>query len=139
MDHGRREDGREACHLERSTPMDIQDQKTRRSCESTIGRPPQTLGLPFFLVTMILRLRTILGTRDWSRLCEARSCTRRVSPITPPDIGPTGDLVLLTGSDTAPREEPYTSFKVKSLTARCWAEDEEFLAERKIGEWPGGR
>ena len=119
--------------------MDIQDQKTRRSCESTIGRPPQTLNLPFFLVTMILWLRTILGTCDWSHLWEARSCPRRVSPITPPDIGPTGDLVLPTGSDTAPGEEPDTNFKVKSFVARCWAEDEVFLAEEKIGKRLGGR
>ena len=62
-----------------------------------------------------------------------------VSPITPPDIGSTGDLVLLTGSDTGPGEEPDINSKAKSLAARCWAEDEEFLAKEKIAEWLGGR
>lgn len=62
-----------------------------------------------------------------------------VSPITPPDIGSTGDLVLLSGSDTAPGGEPDIDPKAKSLAARCWTEDEEFLAKEKIAEWLGGR
>ena len=60
-----------------------------------------------------------------------------VSPITPPDIGSTGDLVL--SSDTTPGEEPDIDSKAKSLAARCWAEDEEFLIKEKIAEWLGGR
>ena len=60
-----------------------------------------------------------------------------VSPITPPDTGSTGDLMLL--SDTTPGEEPDIDSKAKSLAARCWGEDEEFLVKEKIAEWLGGR
>lgn len=62
-----------------------------------------------------------------------------VSPVTPPDIGSTGDLVLLSGGDATPGDEPDIDSKAKSLAARCWAEDEEFLAKEKIAEWLGGR
>lgn len=62
-----------------------------------------------------------------------------VSPITPPDIGSSGDLMLLSGNDATPGEEPDIDSKAKSLAARCWAEDEEFLAKEKIAEWLGGR
>ena len=62
-----------------------------------------------------------------------------VSPITPPDIGSTGDLMMLSGSDTSPGEEPNIDSKAKSLAARCWTEDEEFLAKEKIAEWLGSR
>lgn len=62
-----------------------------------------------------------------------------VSPITPPDTGSTGDLMLLSGSDTVPGEEPDIDSKAKSLAARCWKEDEEFLAKEKIAEWLGGK
>lgn len=61
-----------------------------------------------------------------------------VSPITPPDLGSSGDLMLLIGSDVTPGEEPDIDSKAKSLAARCWAEDEEFLAKEKIAEWLGG-
>ncbi|KAF9647320.1 hypothetical protein BDM02DRAFT_2709294 [Thelephora ganbajun] len=61
-----------------------------------------------------------------------------MSPITPADIGSTGDLMLLSGSDTTPGEEPDIDSKAKSLAARCWTEDEEFLAKEKIAEWLGG-
>jgi PH/SEC7 domain-containing protein len=67
------------------------------------------------------------------------SRSETVSPITPPDIGPTGDLVLLGGNDTTTGEEPDIDSKAKSLASRCWAEDEEFLAKEKIAEWLGGR
>ena len=62
-----------------------------------------------------------------------------VSPITPPDVGSTGDLAVLSGSDTAPGEEPDIASKAKSLAARCWTEDEEFLVKEKIAEWLGGK
>ena len=62
-----------------------------------------------------------------------------MSPITPPDTGSTGDLMLLSGSDTVPGEEPDIDSKAKSLAARCWKEDEEFLAKEKIAEWLGGK
>ena len=67
------------------------------------------------------------------------SRSETVSPITPPDIGSTGDLVLLNGSDTISGEGPDIDSNAKSLAARCWAEDEEFLAKEKIAEWLGGR
>lgn len=47
--------------------------------------------------------------------------------------------MLLSGSETAPGDEPDIDSKAKSLAARCWAEDEEFLAKEKIAEWLGGR
>jgi len=67
------------------------------------------------------------------------SRSETVSPITPPDIGSTGDLVVLSGSDAIPGEEPDIDSKAKSLASRCWAEDEEFLAKEKIAEWLGGK
>jgi len=42
-------------------------------------------------------------------------------------------------SDTTPGEEPDIDSKAKSLAARCWGEDEEFLVKEKIAEWLGGR
>lgn len=67
------------------------------------------------------------------------SRSETVSPITPPDVGSTGDLMLLNGNDLTPGDEPDIDSKAKSLAARCWTEDEEFLAKEKIAEWLGGR
>lgn len=47
--------------------------------------------------------------------------------------------MLLSGGDASPGEEPDIDSKAKSLAARCWTEDEEFLAKEKIAEWLGGR
>jgi hypothetical protein len=62
-----------------------------------------------------------------------------MSPITPPDIGSTGDLMLLGGNDITHGDEPDIDPKAKSLAAWCWTEEEEFLAKKKIAEWLGGR
>lgn len=67
------------------------------------------------------------------------SRSETVSPVTPPDIGSTGDLILVNGSETTPGEEPDIDSKAKSLASRCWTEDEEFLAKEKIAEWLGGK
>lgn len=47
--------------------------------------------------------------------------------------------MLLNGNDAVPGDEPDIDSKAKSLAARCWTEDEEFLAKEKIAEWLGGR
>jgi PH/SEC7 domain-containing protein len=96
-----------------------------------------SLDLPFIQFDDMLKRGTGLVASTSSAVSSRqRRASSQTLETTSPALRSTSSTPIITGLDDGAEEDLET--RAKALAARCWNEEEDFLAKEKIAEWLGG-